>query len=672
MALALMTQSSPHYRPEIDGLRGVAILAVVANHIDSRLLPGGFVGVDVFFVISGYLITTILLRDAAQDSLSFKHFYARRVRRLLPAAAVMSVVVTLLAAVMFLPRDFKDLGASLVAYSAMASNILFWRWDDYFASQTKSWPLLHTWSLAVEEQFYLVFPWLVFLIAKRPRLIQAVVFAGLFVGSFVISVWQCWHDARSAYYLLPSRSWELLAGAICSIIPLAARLPAGLAFGIGLGSAGCIVAPMAVLTEQSVFPGWAALVPVVGTVGLISVTTCPSSPWQRLLASPWLVWVGLVSYSLYLWHWPLLTLARYPWSGMAGSCPWIISYLVGVFSFVVAWLSFRFIETPGRRVRWSDAGVLGSWVAVGILTTVCGLALHKTGGLPQRLPSQVVRLSQGMADWQPRRSETINLPIRVVQSGTMPRIGRRHGVGGPDFVLWGDSHADALVPAFDEAANQYAKSGIALTRGATPPLVGLRMGKPGGNGPNWEFRDAAVAWILRERPSCVVLVARWSGLLTGEWTNDGRTASDIQEKHARLSRALSDTLTTLVNAGVERVWIVGEVPSQRFNVPKQLALQELFGWQDVRPLSNEEFAKTTEPLAHVFQQVVNDRVSYLDMAALLREASDNSLLVDGACAYSDDNHISATAAKAIGRQLAPIFEEMHKSHAPQGDSPGGN
>lgn len=195
-----MPQSSPHYRPEIDGLRGIAILAVVANHIDSPLLPGGF---------------------------------------------------------------------------------LFRRWDDYFAGQTKTWPLLHTWSLAVEEQFYPVFPGLVFLVAKRSRIIQAAVFAGLFLISFFRSVGQSLHDARLACYLLPSRSRELLAGGLCSLIPLTARLPARLSFVLGLASAGCVVAPVAALSEESVFPGWAALVPVVGTVGLIVVTASSSSTWQR-------------------------------------------------------------------------------------------------------------------------------------------------------------------------------------------------------------------------------------------------------------------------------------------------------------------------------------------------------------------------------------------------------
>ncbi|MGB8853801.1 MAG: SGNH hydrolase domain-containing protein [Pirellulales bacterium] len=267
-----------------------------------------------------------------------------------------------------------------------------------------------------------------------------------------------------------------------------------------------------------------------------------------------------------------------------------------------------------------------------------------------------------MADWQPRRAETINLPIRIIQNGKMPRLGRRDGDTRPDFVLWGDSHADALVPAFDQAAFDHRASGVALTRGATPPLVGLHMNAPGANGPNWAFRDAAVAYLQRERPACVVLAARWSGLMTWNCGSDGKPATNATEKEQCLAKALSETITTVLNAGVERVWILEEVPSQRFNVPKQLALHELFGWQDVRPVSQEEFATATEPIALLFQRLTNERVSYLDVAALLRKASESSLLVDGACAYSDDNHISATAARALAPYLDPIFDGIRSSH----------
>lgn len=658
-----MSQPAAHYRPEIDGLRGVAILAVLANHIDSRLLPGGYVGVDVFFVISGYLITSILLRDAMHGSLSFSRFYARRVRRLLPAASVMSVFVMVAGSAMLLPREFKDLGASLVAYAAMASNVLFWRWDDYFAGQTRTWPLLHTWSLAVEEQFYLVFPWLVAVLSKRSRMVLGGAFLTMFAASFWLSVWQSTNDARSAYYLLPSRSWELLAGALCALVP-ADRLMASSAFGLlGLASAACVLTPMAVYSEHTRFPGWAALVPVLGTVGLILVTSRASSFWRTLLATRALVWVGLVSYSLYLWHWPILSFARYPWSGMAGSCPLRVSALAGIASLLVAWLSYRFVETPGRAIRLSDGATLLSWAGIGGVTIACGLVVHRTAGLPQRLPENVVRLSQGMSDWQTRHKETIELPIAVVKSGVMPRVGRRDTDVPPDFALWGDSHADALVPAFDDAARERGLSGIVLTRGATPPLLGIRYTEPDPYGPNWAFPDAAIERIRRERPRCVVLAALWSDLMKYDLLVNDHLVTDAAAKEACVTESLNTTLTALFDAGVEHVWILEEVPSQRFNVPKQLALQALFGWQDSRAISEPEFRQKTAPVAQIFKQFSSSRVATFDLAEVLKKISQDGLLIGEDCVYCDHSHISNTAARAIASHLGPIFATCGSSTA---------
>jgi len=646
------------YRSEIDGLRGIAILGVLANHVDSNLLSGGFVGVDVFFVISGYLITSILLRDAGKGSISFTRFFARRVRRLLPAGAVMCAVVVLISSFVLLPREFKDLGASLVAFAAFTSNVLFWRWDDYFAGQTRTWPLLHTWSLAIEEQFYLIFPWIVPVIARQSRRLQASALGCLFLVSFGISVWQSHHDHRSAYYLLPSRAWELVAGALCAVAPTTIVLPRVVGNALECAFAAAVVLPMAAYSEQTVFPGWAAFVPVVGTCGLILMTNGSGGPLQGALSRPWLVWVGKVSYSLYLWHWPLLTLIRYPWSGMAGSCPWAVPYVAGAVSFPVAWFSYRYIETPGRSAGLSDRRALIGWAASAGVMIGCGLLIHQSGGLPQRLSAAAVQMGAGTADFQDRRRETIDLPIAVVNDGVMPRLGVRSNAAPPAFVLWGDSHADALVPAFDVAAKEWGLSGIALTRGATPPLVGITSSNPGRHPPQWDFRDAAIKRIERERPSCVVLAARWSSLLKCDLSRDGQVACTPEERCAFVAQSFKETIDKLSGAGASHIWILGEVPTQRFNVPKQLGLRELFGWQDVTPRSFADHQAALAPMAKAFESMVNDNVSYLDLGQVVTQACHKGLLINGSPAYCDDTHLSATAARNIRSQLSPIFESM--------------
>lgn len=285
--------SESNYRPEIDGLRGIAILAVLLHHIDPHLVPGGYVGVDVFFVISGFLISSILTRDLDAGTFSFSHFYARRAKRLIPAATVLVTCLIVSASWFFLPQDFEDLGTSAAAYAAMSSNILFWKWDDYFAAQNKVWPLLHTWSLAIEEQFYLVFPLLLWALTRFRVAFRVVILASIGVASFALSEWQSHADPRSGYYLLPGRAWELLAGAICTRIPSSwCRSGASSTFVGALGTA-MIAVPVFLYSEATAFPGIAALWPVAGAVLLMHAASKGKNIWTTLLQKPPLVAMGL-------------------------------------------------------------------------------------------------------------------------------------------------------------------------------------------------------------------------------------------------------------------------------------------------------------------------------------------------------------------------------------------
>jgi hypothetical protein len=262
-----------------------------------------------------------------------------------------------------------------------------------------------------------------------------------------------------------------------------------------------------------------------------------------------------------------------------------------------------------------------------------------------------------MDDFQPRRRDTIDLPIQTIRAGVMPRIGKREDAEPPAFVLWGDSHADALVPAFEEAAHRHGISGIALTRGATPPLVAIRYASNGEHPPNWQFRDAAVARIQQERPPCVVLAARWSGLLQGNLMLGDQVASTLGDREKLISLALQQTLSLIFEAGASHVWLLGEVPTQQFNVPKQLALRELFRGPPVVPLGRTAFEAETLPMTLILKQATNARVSFLDLAAVIEDVSRGSLVIGRAPLYSDDTHLSATAAAAIGPALDVIFAE---------------
>ncbi|MFC3060248.1 acyltransferase family protein [Paenirhodobacter populi] len=334
------------YRAEIDGLRTIAILPVILFHAGLSVFQGGYVGVDIFFVISGYLITSILLREIGKNDFSILRFYERRIRRVLPALFVMMAATVPPAFLLLLPNELTAYGKSLIAVPAFVSNFLFWSERGYFGAAAELKPLVHTWSLAVEEQFYIFFPPLLAFLAARGRgLLRAVL-----VVLFLISLAASWYLTRlhfeTGFYLPFSRIWELLTGAFCALF--LARNPgfagtAGTALS-GLGLALIVYAILA-FSNSTVFPGVAALVPVMGTA-MIILSRAEGNLVHRLLSTKAFVAIGLISYSLYLWHQPIFAWLRH--MGYEGyAAPLASLPLV----FLMSWLSYRFVETPIRRNR---------------------------------------------------------------------------------------------------------------------------------------------------------------------------------------------------------------------------------------------------------------------------------------------------------------------------------
>jgi peptidoglycan/LPS O-acetylase OafA/YrhL len=644
-------------KPEIDGLRGIAILAVLLNHVDRSLLPGGYVGVDVFFVISGYLITGILRRDISAQDFSFSHFYSRRVKRLLPAGGVMAALTAVGAAFLLLPKEFKEFGTSMAAYALMATNFLFWKWDDYFAGQHASWPLLHTWSLAVEEQFYLLFPWLIWNLRQRSQLCQVTVMVALSGLSFAFSTWQTQVDPRSAYYLLPSRAWEMLAGALVAYLPAMTSSFVQKRI-VGTLAIIAIVLPMHLYSEQTPFPGIAAVPPVLGTAMILYLIDSEAYLLKRLLSSSALVLTGKMSYSLYLWHWPVLVLLRYPWSGMPETLPPLLVPTAVIISFVIAWLSYRYIESPCRRVALPDQYVLALALLSIIGFTFAGLAIRQAQGYPSRLPRSSVRFAAGATDFHPRASETFHLSLAEVCCGRLPLIGEVPPTRGVTFVVWGDSHANALVPAFDEAAKRRKVSGYALTRGATPPVSFISFA-PGGPYPIDEaFRSAAFDRIKFEDVPHVILVARWTTILQRDFLQNGVPVRVPAEKEAMLAEALIATAAALGESGVRKTWIVEEVPTQRFHVPKQLALQALYGWQDTKSVTLEDHDRETAGVRRVFDVVKRQGIGIVNLNDVFFQGVESTVADHGLPLYIDHTHLSVTGARRLTTALTPLFDQL--------------
>lgn len=331
------------YRAEIDGLRAVAVIPVILFHAGFELFSGGFVGVDIFFVISGYLITTILMEDIEKQRFSIVTFYERRARRILPALFFIMLVSIPFAWAWMLPSQMKDFSLGLVAVSLFASNILFWKQSGYFAPAAEENPLLHTWSLAVEEQYYLIFPVFLFLawrLGKDRVFWMIVVFAAL---SLMLSEWGWRNYAIANFFLAPARVWELFAGSIAAFVVQKHGVKSN--NFLSLAGMAAIILPIFVYDETIPFPSLYALVPVSGVVLLVLYANKDTFA-AKILSMKGFVWIGLISYSAYLWHQPLFAFARIR---VTGEPELVLMGCLSILSLILAALSWRYIETPFRK-----------------------------------------------------------------------------------------------------------------------------------------------------------------------------------------------------------------------------------------------------------------------------------------------------------------------------------
>jgi len=336
------------YRREIDGLRALAVLPVILFHAGFETFSGGFVGVDVFFVISGYLITTIILAELEQGKFSIVNFYERRARRILPALFLVMLVCIPFAWFWLLPSDMKDFSKSLVAVSVFASNILFWRESGYFDTAAELKPLLHTWSLAVEEQYYVLFPLFLMLFWKLGKRWILVTLGVVFVASLAVAQWAAYAKPAAAFYLLPTRGWELLIGAFSAFYLSKVNreeFGKGLSEVAGWLGVALIMSAVFSYSKTTPFPGFYALVPTIGAVLIILFATRQTTV-GKFVGNKAFVGVGLVSYSAYLWHQPLFAFARQ--QGIADSDVMVFLAL-SISSLFSAYLSRKFVEAPFRN-----------------------------------------------------------------------------------------------------------------------------------------------------------------------------------------------------------------------------------------------------------------------------------------------------------------------------------
>lgn len=638
------------YRPEIDGLRAVAVIPVILFHAGFGDFSGGYVGVDVFFVISGYLITSLILSAQERGSFSILEFYERRVRRILPALFIVMLAALPFAWLWLSPGDMKDFSDSLIAVSTFSSNFLFWHESGYWDTASELKPLLHTWSLAVEEQFYLLFPAFLLLthrLGRRWTLAAILVLAATSLG---LSWWAAHRAPAMGFYLLPTRIWELAIGVVIGFF-LSQRaqdsrptrwhaIASELLPVIGLA---LIVFAVISFDHRTPFPGLHALVPTLGA-GLVIVFCTPHSWSGRVLSSKPMVVIGLISYSAYLWHFMIFALARH--RSLADPDPTTLGVL-GIVSLILAYLSWRFIETPFRnRAKLSRQQIFRFAIAGSASFILIGLMGRATHGFAERanLEAQSANASELALE--------INPGLSARCEGNAPSEQACRTDDQPEILVWGDSYTMHLVDGI-LASNPKARI-IQITKSVCGPIFGQTPSFEPGYGRVWgeeclAFNDAVHDWLQTQSTvRYAVLSSPFIQYLSGEvMDRDGK----LHPTTAASARpAFLATLAELERLGVTPV-VFSPPPSDGKDLGRCVVRAKWLGADlddcnfDLRDMYGDITA------AHDFLVPIQEHYRVVFLEDLLCPNGRCLTHLGTTPVYRDVGHFSRVGSAAVGRKF---------------------
>jgi peptidoglycan/LPS O-acetylase OafA/YrhL len=586
------------YRADIDGLRCLAVVPVILYHFGIPGFGGGYVGVDIFFVISGYLITGIIEGEIARGDFSILRFYERRVRRILPALFTMLATATVVGFWLLLPADLISFARSAVWTIFFVSNYGFWKETGYFDALASTKPLLHTWSLAVEEQFYLFFPPLLMVLRnwQRPRLL--IVMACLTLASLALCLRLVAPHPSLVFFWGPTRVWELGIGAVLALTAVRVHSRAWRELFAGVGLAMILVAVTCFSNNRPPFM-LNLLVPCLGAALLLHTGSAgPSTLAARLLGLRPVVFLGVISYSLYLWHWPIFVYRLYvsPHDLRAwDAAPMLLA------SFLLAALSWRYIERPfrGNSGIFTRARLFQFASLAALLLVASSAGLYATNGFAQRLSPRVRKLLAVRADVKPDRCTTFDLA--ELRTTPMCEFGSAD-TRAPKFVLWGDSHAGAIEAGLADWGRRHDFTGQLSEHPGCIPLLGVRVSP----GENCDAINAIeVKKIMASDAHVVVLDGLWGlaaeGKIAAEaeaaWALTDDSSRPGETNHGPFARGLDRTVKRLAEGG-KHVVIIAAVPEVKWSVPEMLAKIRRFGWTtDIRPsrkvfLARQAFANS--------------------------------------------------------------------------------
>jgi peptidoglycan/LPS O-acetylase OafA/YrhL len=670
----------PKYRSDIDGMRALAVLSVVGFHAFPSWIKGGFIGVDIFFVISGYLISTIIITSLEQNRFGFLEFYARRVNRIFPA-----LIMVLLACITFgyfalLADEYKQLGKHIAGGTGFISNIIFWDESGYFDNISEKKPLLHLWSLGIEEQFYVLWPlflWLAWKVRSKLNLLFTII--AVTAISFLLNIFTIHEDSIAAFYSPQTRFWELLSGAILAYMQINGLILRSAIFRAKesevlnvnllcnlqsiLGFA-LIIYGFLFITKENLFPGWWALLPTAGTVLIISAGERGLLN-RAVLSNRVLVWFGLISYPLYLYHWPLLSFVRI----IENQNPSEIILIFTVFiSIALAWLTYRFIEEPFHFIKDNrtnrSAFIL---IVLMIIIGFVGYTCFDQDGYPLR-PNLIGQTPEEF-DWlkmsKNRECEDIypDAPWHCTRSKS----------SDPTILLLGDSHSEALYPGMAHATANSADSVMDLSVSGCPPFFGIDSRQIGREEDCADQAERALLFAQNYSSiKTVILTTRGPLYIYGKGyfepdhnrTLTLRKQPEITDFRQVFSIAMSDTIKSILTKKIQIIFVL-DTPELGFDprscdVPRPLTLTK--HPESRCGISRQAVEERNREYRELVFNVLKEFPSVLifDAMAHICDAQQCLAMKDGNLLYRDDDHLSVAGSRYISMKLVDFIRTNHR------------
>lgn len=661
------------YRPEIAGLRAIAVLAVVIYHAGVQQLAGGFAGVDVFFVISGFLITSIIVRDLELGRFSFAEFYSRRAKRLFPAAMATVFVTVAFGWVMLGPGQYIKLAESSIAALFFVSNFYFMLNTGYFDQSAEVLPLLHMWSLGVEEQFYIVVPIVLFFAFRRfgrLGIISAV--AATTLATFLLSASISATYAKFAFFMLATRAWELGMGGLIALAPRLGTHRSAIGNMLSISGLTLVVLGIFTITTDVPYPGVWAVLPTLGTALVIYGTTTKRNFVASVLSAKPLEWVGKISYSCYLWHWPLIVYYRIYISERPFEPLEVASLVAG--SLALGWMSWRFIEETFRHSTAQPWSAIGrSVTAMTVVAAICLVIVWK-GGFSMRENPEAADLTDLDTMWEFDCVDTIAMP----GAGDSCVVGVKWDQAARKGVLWGDSHADHFAPIVDRWAREMNIAIVVGPRSCPAFLNGTTSYVHRADRPNYSEicgnkQRLTVEW-LSDHPevNLIIMAAAWSGYIDTLSPSSSIPPLARADAGSVMKSSLIELLGK-IDTPSRDVLLIGDVPRPRVNLNACAALEASSLWrygcavdhQSLEANATREFQRVTNE-ALVDSASDDRKVDVLIPTDSMCGNASCSTVWNGEFIYRDNNHIrrnlKPSTIELIGRTIG--IEEYFQRLSP--------